>query len=105
MRYRILLILIAVITGLELLADFHPFPGIWWTHKEAMDYGGLAFIAVVILLFMRRQAYRFSIFSHSQRATASGEDAPSPPAARKLASRIAEISILPSSGASAARSA
>jgi len=55
MRYRILLILLVVIAGLKLLADFHPFPGIWWTHKEAMDYGGLAFIAVFILLFMRRQ--------------------------------------------------
>jgi hypothetical protein len=55
MRYRILLILIVVITGLELLADFRSFAGIWWTHKEAMDYGGLAFIAVAILLLMRRQ--------------------------------------------------
>lgn len=55
MRYKILLILIVVITGLELLGEFHPFPGIWWTHKEAMDYGGLAFIAIAILLLMRRQ--------------------------------------------------
>ena len=45
----------------------------------------------------------FPIFSHSQRATASGDDAPSPPAARRLASRMAAMSILPSSGASAAR--
>jgi hypothetical protein len=51
----ILLILLAVVWGRELLADVHPFPGIWWTHKEAMDCGGLAFIAVSILLLIRRQ--------------------------------------------------
>ena len=45
------------------------------------------------------------ILSHSQRATASGDDSPSPPAARRLASRIAAMSILPSSGCSASRSA
>jgi hypothetical protein len=54
---------------------------------------------------LRLLPYRFPIFSHSQRATASGDDAPSPPAARKFASRIVDISILPSSGCSAARNA
>jgi len=55
MRYVLLLIIVGVITALELLADFHPFPGIWWTHKQAMDYGGLALIAVAIwLLALRR---------------------------------------------------
>jgi hypothetical protein len=34
--------------ALKLLADFHPLPGIWWTHKQAMDFGGFAIIAVVI---------------------------------------------------------
>jgi hypothetical protein len=49
---RILLLLIFVVIvvmmALELLADFHPLPGIWWTHKQAMDFGGLAIIALVI---------------------------------------------------------
>ena len=41
-------------------------------------------------------------FSHSQRATASGDDDASLPDARRFASRIAAMSILPSSGRSAA---
>jgi hypothetical protein len=44
-------------------------------------------------------------FSHSHCATASGEHVASLPAARKLASRIVAMSILPSSGCSAARNA
>lgn len=57
MRYVILLIIVVVTTALELLADFHPFPGIWWTHKQAMDYGGLTLIAVAIwLLGLRRDS-------------------------------------------------
>jgi hypothetical protein len=56
MRSRTLLILIVIITGLELLAYFNPFPGIWWTHKEAMHYGRWALTAVVIFfLLMGRQ--------------------------------------------------
>ncbi len=55
MRYRLLLIVVVVITALELLADFHPFPGVWWTHKQAMDYGGLALIALAIWLLGRRR--------------------------------------------------
>src|SRR5436305_235911 len=43
------------------------------------------------------------IFSHSQRATASEEDAPSPCVARRFAARIVAISILPSSGVIEAR--
>jgi hypothetical protein len=52
-----------------------------------------------------RALYRLPIFSHSQRATASGDDAPSPPAARRFASRMSEMSMRPSSGCSAACSA
>ncbi len=56
-------------------------------------------------LILEQRPYRLSITSHSQRATASGDDAPSPPAARRLASRMTDMSILPSSGASALRNA
>jgi hypothetical protein len=59
--------------------------------------------ARVGLLTMRPLCYRPPIFSHSHRATASGELAPSPPAARKLASRMVAMSIFPSNGPSAAR--
>jgi hypothetical protein len=57
MRIGLLLIFIvvSVITALELLADFHPLPGIWWTHKRTMDYGGMALIALVIWLLMFRR--------------------------------------------------
>ena len=50
-----------------------------------------------------RTAYFFPTFSHSHCATASGELVASLPAARRLASRIVAMSILPSSGASALR--
>ena len=53
MRYGLLILVIAV-SALEVLADLRPFAGIWWTHKEAMDYGGLAVIAVASLLLLRR---------------------------------------------------
>jgi hypothetical protein len=54
-RYILLLIIVVVITAPELLADFRPFPGIWWTHRQAMDYGGLVLIAVAIwVLALRR---------------------------------------------------
>jgi hypothetical protein len=43
---------IVVMTALELLADFHPLPGIWWTHKQAMDFGGFAIIALLIWFLM-----------------------------------------------------
>jgi hypothetical protein len=49
-----------------------------------------------------RALYRLPILSHSQRATASGDDAPSPPAARRFASRMSEISMRPSSVSNAA---
>jgi hypothetical protein len=54
MRILLLLIfvVIVVMTALELLADFHPLPGIWWTHKQAMDFGGLAIIVLVIWFLM-----------------------------------------------------
>ena len=51
----------------------------------------------------RQAAYFFPTFSHSHCATASGELVASLPAARRLASRIVAMSILPSSGASALR--
>ena len=50
-----------------------------------------------------RTSYFFPTFSHSHCATASGELVASLPAARRLASRIVAMSILPSSGASALR--
>lgn len=47
---RIILLLIfavvVVTTALELLADYYP--GVWWTHKQAMNFGGLAVIGLVI---------------------------------------------------------
>ena len=39
---------LVVMMALLLLADFHPFPGIWWTHKQVRDFGGFAVIALVI---------------------------------------------------------
>ena len=54
LRYVPLLIVVVVMIALELLADFHPFSGIWWTHKQAHDFGGLALIAVAIWLLARR---------------------------------------------------
>lgn len=55
MRYVPLLVIVAVMMALELLADYHPFPGIWWTHTQAHDFGGLALIVVVILLLASRR--------------------------------------------------
>ena len=52
MRFLLIFAAVVVITALELLADFHPLPGIWWTHKQAMDYGGLALVALVIWLVL-----------------------------------------------------
>ena len=43
---------LVVMMALKLLADFHPFPGIWWTHKQARDFGGFAVIALVIWFLM-----------------------------------------------------
>ena len=43
----------AIVWSLELLADFRPFPGIWWTHRQAMDYGGMVFAGVFLLVFLR----------------------------------------------------
>ena len=39
---------LVVMMALKLLADFHPLPGIWWTHNQARDFGGFAIIALVI---------------------------------------------------------
>jgi hypothetical protein len=44
----LIFVVIVVMMALKLLADVHPLPGIWWTHKQAMDFGGFAIIAVVI---------------------------------------------------------
>jgi hypothetical protein len=53
MRILLIFAAVVVITALELFADFHPLPGIWWTHKQAMDYGGLALVALVIWLVLK----------------------------------------------------
>jgi hypothetical protein len=53
----------------------------------------------------RNRRQRFPTFSHSQRATASGDDALPPLAARRFASRMSEMSMRPSSGSNAARKA
>jgi hypothetical protein len=45
----VLAIVFSIMWGCELLADLRPFPGIWWTHKQAMDYGGIAFVAIFLL--------------------------------------------------------
>lgn len=54
MPLRILLLLIfavvVVMTALELLADYHP--GVWWTHKQAHIFGGLAVIGLVIVFLV-----------------------------------------------------
>jgi hypothetical protein len=51
----LLLICLAIVWGLELLADLHLFPGIWWTHAQAMNYGGWAFIGVALLVLLLRR--------------------------------------------------
>jgi hypothetical protein len=51
----LIIVIVVVMTALELLADFHPLPGVWWTHKQAMDFGGLAVIAVVICFLVIRR--------------------------------------------------
>jgi hypothetical protein len=51
----LIFVVLVVTTALELLADFHPLPGIWWTHKQAMDFGGLAIIGLVIWFLMPRR--------------------------------------------------
>jgi hypothetical protein len=55
--------------------------------------------------FRRNGCQRFPTFSHSQRATASGDEELPPAAARKFASRMFEMSMRPSSGSKAARKA
>jgi hypothetical protein len=46
---------VVAVTGVELLADFRPFRWIWWTHKQAMDFGGLALVALTCWLLLRRE--------------------------------------------------
>ena len=53
--FIVLAIVFSIVWGLELLADLRPFAGIWWTHKQARDYGGIAFLAIFLLLFLHRR--------------------------------------------------
>jgi hypothetical protein len=48
----LIFVVVVVMMAFELLADFHPLPGTWWTHKQAMDFGGFAIIALVIWFLM-----------------------------------------------------
>jgi hypothetical protein len=73
----------------------------WWARQRARIRARP--LALPTLRFLRFLVCYRPIFSHSHRATASGELAPSPPAARRLASRMVAMSILPSNGPSAAR--
>jgi hypothetical protein len=43
LRTQIILIVLVLAASvvLELLADTHPFAGIWWTHKQAMELSGI----------------------------------------------------------------
>jgi hypothetical protein len=44
----LIFVVIVVMKAFEVLADFHPLPGIWWTHNQARDFGGFAIIALVV---------------------------------------------------------
>ena len=48
-KYVTLVVALAVVWGLELLADFRV-PGVWWSHAQAMGYGGLALVALAVWL-------------------------------------------------------
>ncbi len=48
----LIFIVVVVIMALELLVDFQLLPGIWWTHKQVMNVGGFAVIALVIWFLM-----------------------------------------------------
>ena len=49
-KYVTLAVALAAVWGLELVADFRV-PGVWWSHSEAMGYGGVAFVALAVWLF------------------------------------------------------
>jgi hypothetical protein len=53
---RVLVALIFLQTLAEVLPDVAP--GIPWTQPEAMEYGGLVFIAVVLWVFLVRRSPR-----------------------------------------------
>jgi len=55
MSCLILVGVFVIMWSLELLADLHPFPGIWWTHRQAMDYGGLVFVGLFLAMFFFRR--------------------------------------------------
>ena len=50
-RYVVLLVALAIVWRFEFSPDLHP----GWTFDEAMNYGGLAFVAVYLLLFLFRR--------------------------------------------------
>jgi len=52
--WLVVLLALVIVTALELLGDLHPFRWVFWTHKQAMDYGGLAFLAVMVWALLRR---------------------------------------------------
>jgi hypothetical protein len=56
MRFTPWLLILAVVmvTGLEILGDLR-LPWIWWTHKQAMDVGGLAIVVTVGWFLLRRR--------------------------------------------------
>jgi len=51
----IVLLALGVVWAFEFLADFRPFPWVFWTHKQAMDLGGLVFIVVAVWALLLRR--------------------------------------------------
>jgi hypothetical protein len=54
-RCVVLLVFLAIDWGAELLADFRPVPGIWWTHGQALADGGVAFTGLALWLLVLRR--------------------------------------------------
>jgi hypothetical protein len=54
-RWLIVVLAVGIVWTFELLADFRPFQWVFWTHKQAMDLGGLGFIAVALWAVLLRR--------------------------------------------------
>jgi hypothetical protein len=51
-----ILAVVAVMMTAEALADFLPGGWVWWTHKQAMDVGGFATIALIAVILLGRRS-------------------------------------------------
>lgn len=50
-KITVLVAALLVVWVLELAADFQV-SGVWWTHGQAMEYGGFTFVVLAIYLFV-----------------------------------------------------